>query len=56
MNSITEIMSVESAAGSGTPLPRLFKICYLIAITVATFGWLSAFGWITIRIAKWLWA
>jgi hypothetical protein len=53
MNSITEIMPLESAAGRSTSVPRLFNICYLTAIAVATIGWLSAFGWAAVRITEW---
>jgi hypothetical protein len=38
----------------GVLLQRLFQICYLAAVAVAMFGWLSAFWWISIRLAKWL--
>jgi len=31
---------------------RLLVGCYLTAITVAMFGWLSAFGWAATEIAK----
>lgn len=47
-------MSVEPAVSKGTPLQRLFNACYLTAIAVAMVGWLSAFGWITVRVAQWL--
>ena len=33
---------------------RLFDITYLAAIAVAMVGWLSALGWITVRLASWL--
>jgi hypothetical protein len=56
MNSLTEVRPVESAISSGTPSQRFFKFCYLSAIGVTTVGWLSAFGWITVRVAKWLMA
>ena len=38
----------------GALLPRFFKICYLAAIAVAMVGWLSAFGWLAVRITLWL--
>jgi len=54
MSSTTEAMTVASAIGDASS-QRFFNICYLIAISVATFGWLSGFGWIAIRIATGLW-
>jgi hypothetical protein len=33
---------------------RFFNISYLAAIAVAMVGWLSAFGWITVKVAEWL--
>jgi hypothetical protein len=33
---------------------RLFTACYLAAAAVAMLGWLSAFGWATVVVAKWL--
>lgn len=54
MSSITEAETVASAVRDASS-QRLFNICYLIAISAATFGWLSGFGWIAVRIAKWLW-
>jgi hypothetical protein len=56
MNCLTQMMPVGSAIRRGTILNRLFVIGYLTTITVAMFGWVSAFGWITIRLAKWLMA
>ena len=29
-------------------------LLYLAAVAVAMFGWTSAFGWLTVRIAHWL--
>jgi hypothetical protein len=54
MNSLTEVVHVSSSISRGTILKRLFVIGYLTAIAGATIGWLSAFGWLTVRIAKWL--
>jgi hypothetical protein len=34
--------------------PRLFRVVYILATAVAMFGWLSAIGWVTIGLAKWL--
>jgi hypothetical protein len=47
-------MRTGSTVSRGTLLQRLFKICYLAAVAVAMFGWISAFGWLTVRIAHWL--
>jgi ABC-type enterochelin transport system permease subunit len=33
---------------------RLSIVCYLTAVSVAMVGWLSAFAWLTVAIAKWL--
>jgi hypothetical protein len=52
VNRITEVMLV--AVSRGTVLKRLFVIGYLTAVAVATIGWVSAFGWLTVRVAKWL--
>jgi hypothetical protein len=53
MNSQTEIMPTEAAAVSrASSKQRLLTICYLTTIAVAMFGWLSAFGWIAVAIAK----
>jgi hypothetical protein len=56
MNSLTEAMPLASTSSRGTTLERVFRICYLTAITVSTIGWISAFGWITFRFAKWVMA
>jgi hypothetical protein len=39
-------------AAPGTWRQRLLVSCYLTAITVAMFGWLSAFGWAATEIAR----
>ena len=54
MSSLTETMTVKSPTRASSS-QRLVVVCYLTAISVATLGWLSAFGWIAVRIAKWLW-
>jgi len=56
MNAVTEAMPVGSAISRGTSSQRFFQICYLSAITVATIGWVSAFGWAAVRLASWLMA
>jgi hypothetical protein len=54
MNSLTEVMPTGSTTSRGTKLKRLFMIGYLTAIAVAMIGWVSAFGWITVRVMQWL--
>jgi hypothetical protein len=47
-------MPAVSSISRGKLLQRLFRVCYLTAIAVAMLGWLSAFGWISVRVAQWL--
>jgi hypothetical protein len=55
MNTLTEIKSMEATVVTRAPVKdRLFRICYVVATAVAMLGWLSAFGWVTIAVAKWL--
>ena len=55
MNRLTGSMPMETAvAAKATPKQRLFNMCYLTAIGLAMVGWLSAFGWATVAVAKWL--
>ena len=55
MNGLREIMPMEAAIVSrATSKQQLFKICYLTVIAVAMVSWLSAFGWVTVAVAKWL--
>jgi hypothetical protein len=55
MNSLTETKSIELTAVTKAPVKgRLFRACYLAASAIAMLGWLSAFGWATVAIAKWL--
>ena len=54
MKSLMEVHPTNSATGRGTRLTRLFSIGYLAAIAVATIGWISAFGWATVQLVKWL--
>jgi hypothetical protein len=49
-------MSMEAAAVTSTLRQRLFTICYLAAIAIATVGWLSALGWAAVKAGKWLFA
>jgi hypothetical protein len=54
MNNVTELMRAGSAVSRGTILKRLFVIGYVTAIAIAMVGWISAFGWLTLRAATWL--
>jgi hypothetical protein len=56
INSDVEIIIEAPKAGITTWKRRLLTVSYLSAITVAMVGWLSAFGWVTVAVAKWLWA
>ncbi|MGA2056780.1 MAG: hypothetical protein ABSG88_15870 [Bradyrhizobium sp.] len=54
MNAVTEVMPASSPV-SRTPLSQRFlAICYFTAITVATVGWVSAFGWVAVKVVAWL--
>jgi hypothetical protein len=44
MNSHSEIMLLKN---------RLFTLCYLTAVAVATLGWLAALGWAAFALAQW---
>jgi hypothetical protein len=55
VKSHTELMPNNAAVVStATFKQRLSSICFLTAITVAMVGWLSAFGWVAVAVAKWL--
>lgn len=54
MNSLTQLMPISSTVSRKTVLRRVFVIGYLTAVGVAMVGWVSAFGWLTVRVAKWL--
>jgi hypothetical protein len=54
MNSVTQAMPAASTVSGGTILKRVFVIAYVTAVAVAMFGWVSAFGWLTVQVAKWL--
>jgi hypothetical protein len=57
MNSHTGLMPNEApAVSTATFKQRLSRIYYLTAITVAMVGWLSAFDWVAVVVAKWLFA
>jgi hypothetical protein len=50
MNAVTEVMPVSRTS----PSLRFLEICYFTAIAIATVGWVSAFGWIALRVVEWL--
>jgi len=54
LNSVIDVMPAGSTASKEAILNKLFVVGYLSAITVTTIGWVSAFGWITFRVARWL--
>jgi hypothetical protein len=54
MNSVTQSIPVASTVSRGAISKRLFVIAYVTAVAVAMFGWVSAFGWLTVQVAKWL--
>lgn len=54
MESLLEVLPVKRSLAKPTMSPRVFSVCYLVAIIVATIGWLSAFGWFAVSIARWL--
>jgi hypothetical protein len=49
-----EVVSAESAVGRGKLFEMLLRFGFFTAITVAMMGWVSAFGWVTIRLVTWL--
>jgi hypothetical protein len=54
MNSITEAIPVGATSSRGTISKRLFVIGYVAAVGVSMAGWVSAFGWLTVKVATWL--
>jgi hypothetical protein len=56
MDGVTETTSVDSAVSRGELLEPLFKVSFFTVITVATIGWVSAFGWIIVKLAEWMMA
>jgi hypothetical protein len=53
MNSVTDVAPKRSTVSRGKISRKLFVAGYLTAIAIATIGWLSAFGWITVRAVEW---
>jgi hypothetical protein len=56
MNRLTPVIPVVSAVSKGTVLKRILLIGYLTAIAIATIGWASAFGWVTLWVVRWFMA
>ena len=54
MNNVTEVMPLGATVSRGVILRRLFVIGYVAAVGFAMSGRVSAFGWLTGRVAKWL--
>jgi hypothetical protein len=55
MNGHSEIMPMTGATAinPATLKNRLFTLCYLTAVAVATLGWLAALGWAAFALAQW---
>jgi hypothetical protein len=53
-SSFPELAPAASNFSRGALLQRLFKFCYLSLVIVSMVGWLSAFGWLTVKVVKWL--
>jgi hypothetical protein len=56
LDSVTEATTAGSALSIGKLFDQLLKVGFFSAITVATIGWVAAFGWIVVRLANWLMA
>jgi hypothetical protein len=54
MNNLSEVMPAQPAFSKGALLQRLFKICYLTAIIISMTGWVSAFGWLAVKVVQWI--
>jgi hypothetical protein len=54
MNNVTEVMPLGATISRGVILRRLFVIGYVATVGFAMIGWVSAFGWLTVKVAKWL--
>jgi len=53
MNGVRQVLPLGSTVGR-VLLNKLLVMGYLTAIIVATIGWVSAFGWMTLKVATWL--
>jgi hypothetical protein len=54
MSSLSEVVPTHATISKTSLSQRVFSVCYLIAIVVATFGWISAFAWLSFRLTMWL--
>ena len=54
MINVTRATSLAFTVGRAAISNRLFVIAYVTAVAVAMFGWVTAFWWITVRLARWL--
>jgi hypothetical protein len=54
MDILAEVVPSESAVSRGKSFDQLLKIGFFTTISVATIGWVSAFGWVIVRVASWL--
>jgi hypothetical protein len=54
MDILVEVLPSESPASGGRFLDQLLKVSFFSAITVATIGWVSAFGWLIVKVAEWV--
>ncbi|SHN60877.1 hypothetical protein [Bradyrhizobium erythrophlei] len=54
VSDLTEETLASSLIGKASPSQRVFCVCFLATITVATFGWWSALGWLTVKATVWL--
>ena len=52
MNAGTEVTPL--AVSRTRPSQKFLEIGYFTAITVATVGWVSAFGWAAVKVVEWL--
>jgi len=51
---LTEETPASSVNGSSSSSQQLFCACFLAVTAVATFGWWSALGWLTVKATTWL--
>ena len=53
-SSLTEETPASSVIGDASLLQRFFSVSFMAATIVATFGWWSALGWLTVKATTWL--
>jgi len=51
---VTKLMPLGPTVRKEAILKRLFVMAYVTAVGVAMFGWVSAFWWVTVKLARWL--